>query len=134
MPNTISPEKLALIKTLADEGIASHSVSAALGPQAVLLAFKDGKTINELAAMHRNYNPSMGRIFPLYEEEMDGYSILGGMYEDSPLTDVAYYWNQIQNLDQPLIDWATYLAELRNAISDVASYHYDYDGNTGLIN
>jgi hypothetical protein len=134
MPNIISPEKLTLIKKLAEENAAAYEVTPAIGAQGVLIAFKDGETINQLALMHRNYNPSMGRIFPLYMEEMDASQTIGGMYEDSALTDVVYYWGQIQNLDQPFGDWAANLSELRNAISDLSSHHYDYDIETGNIN
>jgi hypothetical protein len=139
MTTTTMPQrKQDLIKALYQERVAAGLVTAAQGVPAIIAAYNDGATIKELVTFHKHYSKEYGRVFPFFEEDFqvdaDGFVRPGEAYpEDAALENVAYHWDILSNLSTNFANFAYNLAQMENSISDLISFHPDYDEEHGEI-
>jgi hypothetical protein len=135
---TMPQRKQDLIKALYEERVAASVVTAAEGVPAIIAAYNDGATIKELVTLHKHYSKEYGRVFPFFEDDFqvdaDGFVTPGEAYpEDAALENVAYHWGVLSNLSTNFANFAYNLSQMENSISDLISFHPDYDEEHGEI-
>jgi hypothetical protein len=133
--NTISPEKLALIKELGAQREAAASVPATEGSTAVLAAYRNGETIDSLVQLHELYSAEHGRPFPFYDEDFEWDQDVPELQnaEDGALGSAFYAWNLMQNPNITVGDFALHLSNLSDHVGDLISFHPDYDADYGTL-
>jgi hypothetical protein len=133
--NTISPEKLALIKELSEQRIAAGSVPASAGSTGVLAAFRNGETIDNLVKLHELYSAEHGRLFPFFDEDFDIFQNVPELQnaEDGALGSAWYEWNLMQGAGITVTSFGFHLSNLNDHISDLISFHPDYDADYGVL-
>jgi hypothetical protein len=130
----ISQKKLDLIKKLAEERKASSAVTAAEGGRGIIKAYNIGKTIKGLEKLHEGYSASHGRIFPFYDEDYDTVNPeVQADGEDGAIGEIVYHWAFVSDLGNGFSNFAFHLSEMEDKISDLTSWHPDFNSETGEI-
>jgi len=139
MTTTTMPQrKQDLIKALYEERVAAGRVTAAQGIPAIVAAYNDGATIKELVTLHKHYSKEHDRVFPFFDDDFqvdaDGFVTPSEAYpEDDALANVAYHWDILSDLSTNFANFAYHLSEMGNSISDLISFHPDYDEDRGEL-
>lgn len=102
--------------------------------QNILTAFNDGEEIMNLISASGEYNKDHDRIYPLYDDDDNGYTDRNydGFEIEDTLGQMNYHWLIINTT--PRLDNLVHSYEaMRNTIDDLASWHHGYDIDRGEI-
>lgn len=120
----------------------SAYITASVGMEGVMRAFRNGGTIDALSRMHPLFDRSKGRIFPLdsedaFELQHAGAPIPAVALEEGTLAanimTLAALWRIITSRSLDLYSWCEHYRMFRNALTDVIVNHPDYDMDSGQI-